>query len=408
MTETLDSPDSAEIPAFPLNRPCPYQIPQPYYQLRDEGPALRVVALPTGQRAWVVTSYDAARRLLTDRRLSSDREREGFPSSGRARTEGRRGEPPTMIAMDPPEHDRLRAMVISRFAVRRVHQMRGAIERFVHETLDTMIAGGPPADFVAQFALQVPSLAICELLGVPYADHEFFQDKAARLLEGGSDPALIRQARVDLDKYFDQLIDKVQQEPNDGVISELVANQLASGEISRQDVISMGGLLLSAGHDTTASMASLSVITLLHHRDQYAALQADRSLIPGAVEELLRYLSIADTVTARVAIDDIELDGHLIRAGEAVIVSNAIVNRDPAVFTDPDRLDLARADRRHMAFGFGIHQCLGQNLARLELEVILAAIVDRLPYLALAVPFEELVFRPFTGISGVKALPVTW
>lgn len=188
----------------------------------------------------------------------------------------------------------------------------------------------------------------------------------------------------------------------------MAAEYVASGELEHDELVSNAVLLLVAGHDTTASTASLGVITLLEHPDQLAALRADPTLAPGAIEELLRYLSVADLVGNRVATADIEIDGQLIRAGEGVIVPNSIANRDGSVFENPDTFDIRRAPRHHIAFGYGVHQCLGQNVARLELEVMLTALFDRIPTLRLVVPVENLKMRPAALLQGVNELPVTW
>jgi pentalenic acid synthase len=309
--------------------------------------------------------------------------------------------------MDPPEHGAKRRMLISEFTVKRIKGMRPDIERIVHGFIDDMLAAGPTADLVSQFALPVPSMVICKLLGVPYADHEFFQDASRRLVQSTTAAEAV-QARDDLADYMDRLITTLQAEPSPGLISSLVDEQLANGEIDREELVATALLLLVAGHETTASMTSLSVITLLEHPDQHAALRADPSLIPGAVEELLRYLAIADIAGGRIAKADIEIDGQVIKAGDGVIITNSIANRDGQVFEDPDAFDVHRSARHHIAFGYGVHQCLGQNLARLELEVILSVLFERIPTLRIAVPVDQLTLRPGTTIQGVNELPVTW
>nr|3CV8_A Chain A, Cytochrome P450-SU1 [Streptomyces griseolus] len=406
MTDTATTPQTTDAPAFPSNRSCPYQLPDGYAQLRDTPGPLHRVTLYDGRQAWVVTKHEAARKLLGDPRLSSNRTDDNFPATSPF-FEAVRESPQAFIGLDPPEHGTRRRMTISEFTVKRIKGMRPEVEEVVHGFLDEMLAAGPTADLVSQFALPVPSMVICRLLGVPYADHEFFQDASKRLVQS-TDAQSALTARNDLAGYLDGLITQFQTEPGAGLVGALVADQLANGEIDREELISTAMLLLIAGHETTASMTSLSVITLLDHPEQYAALRADRSLVPGAVEELLRYLAIADIAGGRVATADIEVEGQLIRAGEGVIVVNSIANRDGTVYEDPDALDIHRSARHHLAFGFGVHQCLGQNLARLELEVILNALMDRVPTLRLAVPVEQLVLRPGTTIQGVNELPVTW
>ncbi|MFI1590644.1 MULTISPECIES: cytochrome P450 [Streptomyces] len=405
MTETVTTPPDG-APAFPSDRTCPYHLPDQYNDLREREGSLQRVTLYDGRQAWLVTGYETARKLLADPRLSSDRTHADFPATS-GRVESFRDRRPAFISLDPPEHGPKRRMTISEFTVRRIKGMRADIERIVHGFLDEMTAAGPPADLVSGFALPVPSLVICRLLGVPYADHDFFQEASRQLIQS-PDAAGARAARDELEGYLGGLVDSLRAEPRPGLLNTLVREQLEKGTIDREELVSTAILLLVAGHETTASMTSLSVITLLEHPDQWDALRADRSLVPGAVEELLRYLAIADIAGGRIAKADIEIDGQHIRAGEGVIVTNSIANRDSSVFTDPDTLDVRREARHHLAFGYGVHQCLGQNLARLELEVILTALLDRLPGLRLAVPVDQLTLRPGTTIQGVNELPVTW
>ncbi|WP_297613568.1 cytochrome P450 [Nocardia sp.] len=403
MTETVVPAQDA--PAFPSDRTCPYQLPAQYIRLRDEAGSLRKVTLYDGRTAWVVTKYETARTLLADSRLSSDRNHPDFPATS-ARLLNFRDRRLTFIGLDPPEHGPKRRMLISEFTAKRIRGMRAGIEQIVHGFIDDMLAAGPPADLVGQFARPVPSMVICRLLGVPYSDHEIFQDASRRLQS--TTAAESTAAREVLATYLDGLITTLQTTPSPGLLSSLVASELAHGEIDREELVSIAVLLLVGGHETTASMTSLSVITLLEHPDQHAVLRADPGLLPGAVEELLRYLAIADIAGARVAKADIEIDGQLIKARDGVIVSNFIANRDGAVFAEPDTFDVRRSARHHIAFGYGVHQCLGQNLARLELEIILEALFDRIPTLRLAVPVDQLILRPGNTIQGVNELLVTW
>jgi pentalenic acid synthase len=309
--------------------------------------------------------------------------------------------------MDPPEHGLYRRMVISEFTVRRLRSMRGDIERIARGLIDEMLAGDPPADLVSRFSLPVPSMVICRLLGLPYDDHEFFQDASRRLLQSETAEESLA-ARQELADYLDRLVATRESLPGPGLIGRLVSTRLASGELEREDLVSMSILLLVAGHETTSSMISLGVITLLDHPEQLAALRADPGVMPSAVEELLRYLSIADLAGVRVATADIDVDGRTVRAGDGVIVSNSITNRDREAFDDPDTFDIHRSARHHLAFGYGVHQCLGQNLARVELEVALTALFGRIPTLRIALPIEELTLRPPSTIHGVNELPVIW
>ncbi|WP_210587305.1 cytochrome P450 [Streptomyces sp. GESEQ-35] len=395
MTET-------EPVAFPQDRTCPYQPPTAYDPLRAARPLTRV-ALFDGRPAWLVTGHALARNLLADPRLSTDRTHPDFPAPT-ARFAAVRNRRTALLGVDDPEHRTQRRMMIPSFTLKRATELRPRIQRIVDERLDAMIAQGPPAELVTSFALPVPSMVICALLGVPYADHHFFEGQSRRLLRGPT-AADTQDARDQLEAYFHELIDSKQKEPGDGILDELV--QLSDGTPSREELISLAVILLVAGHETTANMISLGTYTLLQHPERLTELRADPALLPTAVEELLRLLSIADGLLRR-ATEDIEVDGTTIREGDGVLFSTSVINRDETVYADPDALDWHRSARHHVAFGFGIHQCLGQNLARAELEIALHALFDRLPELRLAAPAAEIPFKPGDTVQGMLELPVTW
>ncbi|KOU03533.1 cytochrome P450 [Streptomyces ardesiacus] len=390
--------------AFPQDRTCPYHPPAAYAPLRATRPLTRVT-LFDGRQAWLVTGHTAARRLLADQRLSSDRSRDGFPVTS-ARLAGVRDRKAALVGVDDPEHRTQRRMVLPEFTLRRAAALRPHIRRIVGERLDTMIAGGPPADLVSAFALPVPSMVICALLGVPYADHEFFEEQSRRLLRGPL-PADTVDARDRLEAYLGELIDRKRKEPGDGLLDDLVRRQRNEGRTDREQLVAFAVVLLVAGHETTANMISLGTYTLLTNPGRLAELRAEPGLLPDAVEELMRVLSIADGLL-RMAVEDIEVDGQIIRAGEGVVFSTSVINRDESVYPDPDALDWHRPARHHVAFGFGIHQCLGQNLARAELEIALHALFERLPTLRLAAPADEIPFKPGDTVQGMLELPVTW
>ncbi|MGV9547714.1 cytochrome P450 [Streptomyces ardesiacus] len=400
---TADRTPAAPV-AFPQDRTCPYHPPAAYAPLRATRPLTRVT-LFDGRQAWLVTGHTAARRLLADQRLSSDRSRDGFPVTS-ARLAGVRGRKAALVGVDDPEHRTQRRMVLPEFTLRRAAALRPHIRRIVGERLDTMIAGGPPADLVSAFALPVPSMVICALLGVPYADHEFFEEQSRRLLRGPL-PADTVDARDRLEAYLGELIDRKRREPGDGLLDDLVRRQRNEGRTDREQLVAFAVVLLVAGHETTANMISLGTYTLLTNPGRLAELRAEPGLLPDAVEELMRVLSIADGLL-RMAVEDIEVDGQIIRAGEGVVFSTSVINRDESVYPDPDALDWHRPARHHVAFGFGIHQCLGQNLARAELEIALHALFERLPTLRLAAPADEIPFKPGDTVQGMLELPVTW
>ncbi|MFE0254098.1 cytochrome P450 [Streptomyces sp. NPDC059010] len=392
--------------AFPQNRTCPYHPPTAYDPLRDTRPLARIT-LYDGREVWLVTGHGLARTLLADPRLSSDRTRPEFPAPT-ARFAGLVKRKSALLGVDDPEHRVQRRMMVPSFTLRRAAELRPEIQRIVDERIDAMIDQGAPAELVSAFALPVPSMVICALLGVPYADHDFFEGQSRRLLRGPTAEDTM-DARDRLEVYFGELIDRKQKqsEPGDGVLDDLVHHQLRDGALDREELIALATILLVAGHETTANMISLGTFTLLQHPDRLAELRADPGLTPAAVEELMRMLSIADGLL-RVAVEDIEVDGQTISAGSGVVFSTSVINRDQDVYAEPDSLDWHRPTRHHVAFGFGIHQCLGQNLARAEMEIALRTLFTRLPTLRLAVPAEEIPFKPGDTIQGMLELPVTW
>lgn len=407
MSSTAQPTTVDALPSYPSTRECPYQPPAAYDRYRGAQASPQQIQLYNGRVAWLITNHAQARTVLANPGVSADRSRLDFPMLSE-RAEATQGQRQSFPSMDPPEHGSRRRRLLSEFTVRRVKQMRPRIEQIVADRIDALLAAGPPADLVSLFSLPVPSLVICELLGVPYADHEFFEDASRRAIQGpGADE--VRRAFSDLVGYLRGLITEREREPGAGLLSRLVHDEVSLGTVDREDLVVDAMALLIAGHETTASMTSMGVLTLHEHPEQLAQLKADPGLSAKVGEELLRYLTIADPVTlARVAATDLQIGDQHIRAGEAIVVASMIANRDDAAFENPDRFDIHRSARQHLAFGYGVHQCLGQNLARLELEVIFGTVYQRIPTLSLAVPVEELEFRPGTTIQGVDHLPVTW
>ncbi|KUL54766.1 cytochrome [Streptomyces sp. NRRL F-4489] len=395
MTETL---------SFPQDRDCPYHPPSAYAPLREAAP-LSHVALYNGRKIWAVTGHAEARALLVDQRLSSDRQNPAFPIP-QARFEVARRLRTPLLGVDDPEHNTQRRMLIPSFSLKRTAALRPEIQRIVDGLLDRMLAQGPPAELVSAFALPVPSMVICSLLGVPYTDHDFFEEKSRRILRGPTAEES-EEARLELEDYLGELIARKEKDPGDGLLDELIAERLRAGALQREELMRLAMILLVAGHETTANMISLGTFTLLEHPEQIERLRADESLMPGAVEELLRFLSIADGML-RVAVDDIEIAGRTIRAGDGVVFPTSLINRDAAAYPAPDELDVGRSARHHLAFGFGIHQCLGQNLARAEMEIALRSLFGRIPGLRLAVPAAEIPFKPGDTLQGMIELPLAW
>ncbi|MEV7782415.1 cytochrome P450 [Kitasatospora sp. NPDC088351] len=404
MTSTPTAP--ARLLPAPRVGGCPFSPPPAYTEAAHEGPVTRAELLD-GSSCWLVTGYREVRTVLSDRRFSADARRPEFPFV----TPGRReiaAADPSFIRLDDPEHSRLRRMVTGDFLVKRVEALRPEIQQIVDEAIDRMIASGSPADLVTGFALPVPSLVICLLLGVPYEDRELFQALSRVIISTTAEEAEVARAQAELLDYLGGLAARKRRSPGQDILSRLAARD----DLSLREIASTGLLLLVAGHETTANMTALSTVLLLRRPEQAARL-ADPSAVPGAVEELLRHLSIVHTGLPRLALEDVELDGTLVRAGDGVIAMLSTANRDDAVFATPghlpaDELDVDRDARRHVAFGFGVHQCLGQPLARAELQIALATLFRRLPGLRLAVPESELSFRTDAVVFGVESVPVTW
>lgn len=404
MTDQLTSQPTVTVPAV---RTCP-NAPAPAYQkLLQEGPVTRVTMAGGGQ-AWALTRHADIRQMLIDPNLSADRWHPGFPTVARGFRDMPRGSL-SMIAMDPPEHGEARRAVLGEFTVRRIQAMAPRIQEITDQQVDALLAAPRPADFVQLVALPVPSLVICELLGVPYSDHEFFQDRSARLLSVRRTDDERAQARDELRGYVRELVMRKSADPGEDLLGRQVSRQLDStGTVDVQDLTGLALLLLVAGHETTTNMIALGTYTFLENPAMCEALAADPAKIPDAVEELLRWFSIVDSGPTRVAIADTEIGGVQIRAGEGVVALTGTANRDPGVFDEPDTLDVERGARHHLAFGFGAHQCLGQNLARMELQLVFDTLLRRAPGLRLATDPSEIVFKDDALIYGIRELQVTW
>jgi cytochrome P450 len=399
--------DIAQPPAFPMRRSCPFHPPAEYGQLRAERPVSKVT-LPTGRTAWLIVGHRNVREVLVDPRVSSDRTHPNFPLLISVPPEQLRAIPQTLIGVDQPEHTAHRRMVIPEFTVKRVQTMRPWITELVDGLVTDMLKAGPVVDLVQAMSLPVPSLVICEMLGVPYADHDEFQTWTARLLRITTSQEERAATFKALVGYLDKLVTASEQNPGDDLLGRLVVKNRETKVFDHTDLVGMARLLLFAGHETTANMISLGVVTLLEHPQQLAAAKADPALMPKAIEELLRYFSILDVATGRVATADMEIAGTLIREGEGLIAIGSGANRDAEAFANPDDFDIHRGARHHVAFGYGVHQCLGQNLARVEMEIVFNTLFHRIPGLRLAVPVDELSFKNDANVYGINEVPVTW
>ncbi|MER6096679.1 cytochrome P450 [Streptomyces sp. NPDC001728] len=387
------------VTALPTERRpgCPFDPPAELVEARSHGPISRYTH-PGGKPGWLITGYDLVRSVLADSRFSSRKDLMNVVDF-----ELPPAPPGEFLLMDEPQHSRYRKPLVGKFTARRMRLLTERVEQITAECLDAMEQAGPSADLVTAFAKPIPTIIICELLGVPYEDRDSFQEQIDKFMGGATSDEELIAAYTATQEYLAQLVAAKRANPTDDVLSELTDSDLTDEELKGISLI-----LLAAGFDTTANMLSLGTFALLRNPEQLAALRADPELIDPAVEELLRYLSVAKSFM-RTALEDVEVGGQSIAAGTTVVLSYHMADHDPERFTDPHVLDLQRQGGGHLAFGHGIHLCLGHQLARVEMRVAFAALLDRFPTLRLAVPAEEVVLRPETAdIYGVKSLPVTW
>lgn len=403
MTTTPSGGNDVDLPVIPLPRDarCPLHPPAEFDAWRNTDGLQR--AMWHGQLFWVVNRYSDIRAALTDPRVSA-----GFSSFEQEYTEA--ADVPLVFArMDDPEHNRLRRMMTSDFTARRVTAMRPHIQELVDGFLQTMIEKGAPADLVRDFALPIPSMVICRLLGVPYADHEFFEVNSAKSL----DMSIAEQDRVAASgavyDYIWKLLRLKFHEPGDDLLTRL-AERVEQGDMSHATASMTGFIMLQAGHETTASMIALGTLTLLQHREAFDRLSTteDPGVIANLVDELMRYLSVVHSLIERTALEDMTIGGQSVRAGDRLLMNIPAGNWDPEFTENPHIFDIDRNTRGHVAFGYGVHQCIGLNLARAELQIALSSLARCMPDLRLAVPREELEFKSDHAIYGIRELPVAW
>ncbi|MEV7541157.1 cytochrome P450 [Streptomyces sp. NPDC089915] len=380
-----------------------------YRELREEGPVRRVV-IAGGLEAFLVTRYEDALAALSDARLGSDaRDASDIRLLRQLPEAERESMLSTMLRSDPPDHTRLRRLVSKAFTAHRVAGMRPRIQSLTDRLLDALTPAGQ-ADLVADFALPLPVAVISELLGVPVDDRHDFQHWTDRMIRRGAeppDPAVVGEAWQHMRAYVAGLIREKRTAPRDDLLSGLVTARDEEGRLSEDELVGMVFLLLAAGYLTTVNLIGGGIAMLLAHPRQLELLRSDPALLPGAIEEFLRYDGPVSPGIARFAREDVEIAGVRVPRGATVLIGSALADRDPARFPDPERLDITRRDSAHLAFGHGIHYCLGAPLARLEGEIAIGTALRRLPGLALAVPPEEVPWRP-GGLRGPESLPVTF
>ena len=364
---------------------------------------------PFGPPAWMLTRYADVRRMLGDAEgfangwTPADLGPDAAARDPRQLSGDRAG---NLLALDPPDHTRLRRMLTPEFTVRRMRRLEPRIVEIVQAHLDGLERHGAPADLVAQYALPIPSLVICELLGVPAGDRDAFQERTRHQL----DTTLPEDRKVALAgealAYMQDLVADARRDPGEDLIGMLIREH--DDDLGNDELVGIANLLLVAGHETTSNMLALGTLALLRHPEQLALVRDDPDAVGPAVEELLRWLSIVTSGSPRLATRDVEVDGATIRRGELVLFHLPTANRDPALLDDPERLDVTRVTTGHVGFGHGIHHCLGAPLARLEMRVAFPALLQRFPGLRLAVPDDEVPFAVDHAIHGLERLPVAW
>ena len=388
---------------LPTERECPFDPPARLTELCQHRPVSRMT-YPDGHLGWLVTSHSAVRAVLADLRFSSRQELLRSPVLIPMPGTRVPADPGIFIRLDPPEQTRYRRLLMGQFTARRLKQLEPRIREIVDAQLAAMERDGTEADLVQTFALPVPSQVICELLGVPYEERAQTQRDVATMLRMTSSADEIIAARQSVDSFVERLVLDKRANPSDDLLSGIAAIP----ELTLQELKSMAFLVFAAGYESTANMLSLGAFALLAEGEQLARLKSDPELIDGAVEELLRYLTIVHIGPVRTALEDVDLDGHLIRKGECVTLSLSAANRDPARFEAPDTFDITRSAVGHLAFGHGAHQCLGAQLARVEMRIAYSALLARFPNLRLGVDPGEVEVATDMTVYGVHRLPVRW
>ncbi|WP_037358153.1 cytochrome P450 family protein [Amycolatopsis orientalis] len=387
-----------------------WQSPHEWLARQRESGAVCPMTAGRGLPSYLVSGYEQARELLNDPRISKD-------SADVRRVVAAKVGPDVqgpdfgtlltrhMLNSDPPVHTRLRKLVNKAFTARTVARLRPRIQEIADALLDEM-AGHEQVDLVQAFAEPLPITVICELLGVRIEDRAEFTAWSHLLLSYAADQEAQAAAARDMQNYLQQLVESKRAEPAEDLLSDLVHASDEGDSLDGEELISMAFLLLIAGHETTVNLIGNATFALLRAPDQAEKLRADPSLMPGAVEEFLRYDGPINFATLRYTVEEVEADGVTIPADEFLNISLLAANRDPEKFPDPDTLDVTRPPGGHLAFGHGIHYCVGAPLARLEAQIALGSLLARFPKLSLAVPAEDIVYRPSSLVHGVLALPV--
>lgn len=398
------------LPLFPMPRTgSPLNPPDEYDKFRQDGP-LAKARMWDGRDVWLVTRREDVRAVLSSPNFSANPAKPGYPFLTPARAATVKSYQ-TFIVMDPPDHTKFRRMLTRDFTHKRMEELRPAIQKLVDDMIDEMVSKGSPADLVEGLALKLPVTVVSLLVGAPYEDHEKLVKWSNDRLNITEDASVSQKAGQSMLEYFDNLLRQREENPGNtsDMLGRLVEEQIKPGHITRLDAVHMLNLLYFAGHETTANQIAMGALSLLTHPEQRAKLEANPDLLKNAVEEMLRFHTITHYNACRVAIADTLVGGQMIRAGEGVYALLPAANRDPSAYPEPDKFDIERKNAaEQMTFSYGLHQCIGQPLARLEIQTVFQTLFKRLPKLQLAVPFEDIRFKKDMYVYGIFSLPVSW
>ncbi len=399
--------EAPELPPLHMRRDAFSPIPALGEIRETEG--VREVTNAFGMQVFLITRHDDIKAVLSDHERFSNSRPPGFAVQGvpqLSEEDAAAARAGNLLGLDPPEHSRLRRMLTPEFTIRRMKRLEPRIVEIVDAALDAMENAGPPTDLVEHFALPIPSLVICELLGVPYDDREDFQRRSAQQLDFSVPIPRRQELQREARAYMTSLVARARRQPGEDILGMLIREH--GDDLGDDELVGIAGLLLLAGHETTSNMLGLGTLALLQHPDQLAAVRDDPDAIGPAIEELLRWLSIVQTAIPRIATTDVEVAGVMIPAGHLVFPSMPSGNRDPAFIDNPELLDIRRGAPGHLAFGHGVHHCLGAPLARMEMRIAFPALLRRFANLALAEDFSDVAFRSWNFIYGLKSLAVGW
>lgn len=382
----------------------PYPV---YEQARKQDPVVRVL-LPNGQYAWIVTTYEDANAVLNDARFATSHPHNELPTADL---------PPhkaivyqNLSSVDPADHRRLRKLVQKAFTPRMIEGLRGRIEDITNELLDK-VEGKGEMKLIDDFAFPLPINVICEMLGVPVQDQHRFREWSNTIMEGVNNPEYAEktdQTLIEFVDYLEQLVSRKRNDLQGDLISELIRVEDEGEMLTEQELYAMVFVLIVAGHETTVNLIGNGVLALLEHPNQMELLQTNPELIRSAIEEMLRYEGPVGVTNSRWATEDVVLHGKTIRKGDMVFTALSSANRDPHAFTEPDQFDITRKVNNHLAFGKGVHFCLGAPLARLEGEIAIQTLLRRMPGLRLKTGRDDLEWRNGMIIHGLKEIPVVF